>query len=272
MLESLYLKFYRNTKATTISDSSKKDLIKYANINKDQILVLDNQIDFKPINQIKEKDNYIIFCGRLNPSKRPDEVIKALAIYLNKINNTTSNKDAIKNKSLNQSQSSLITSATPPSFTLANNINNKSLKLIIIGEGDEKYKNYLKNLVKKLNLENNVEFAGSISNEKRNQLMQKALAIIVTSIREGWGLIVTEANANGTIAITYDIEGLRDANSNKIGIITKINTPEAIAESIDLIIKSPKLRQSKEHKALAFANAHSNWDNQVRRMEKWIKK
>lgn len=232
-IESLYLKFYKNTRAFTISNSSKNDLIKYANMNKDNILVLENQIDFKPIksSQIKQKSNYIIFCGRLNKSKRPEDVIQALA----------------KSSSNN-------------------------LKLIIIGNGNEKYKQYLIDLTKKLNLGNRVEFTGSISNEKRNNIMQKALAIVVTSVREGWGLIVTEANANGTIAITYNIEGLRDANTKETGFITKSNSPNSIAESIDLIIKSPKLRQSMELKALQFANAHSNWNKQVRRLEQWIKK
>lgn len=202
-------------------------------MNKDNILVLENQIDFKPIksSQIKQKSNYIIFCGRLNKSKRPEDVIQALA----------------KSSSNN-------------------------LKLIIIGNGNEKYKQYLIDLTKKLNLGNRVEFTGSISNEKRNNIMQKALAIVVTSVREGWGLIVTEANANGTIAITYNIEGLRDANTKETGFITKSNSPNSIAESIDLIIKSPKLRQSMELKALQFANAHSNWNKQVRRLEQWIKK
>ncbi len=247
-IESLYLKFYKNTRAFTVSNSSKQDLIKYAKISQNNILVLDNQIDFKPIkeNQIKQKENYIIFCGRLNKSKRPDEVIKALSIFLSNVNNKGE-----QSSSSNKSAS--------------------NLKLIVIGTGSEKYKQYLLNLTKKLNIGNRVHFTGSISNQERNKIMQKALAIIVTSIREGWGLIVTEANANGTLAITYDIEGLRDANNNSIGFITKENTPEAIAECMGTITSNPKIRKDKELKALKFANAHSNWNKQVRRLEEWLR-
>lgn len=246
-IESIYLKFYKNIKAFTVSNSSKQDLIKYAKISPNNILVLDNQIDFKPINEKQiSKENYIIFCGRLNKSKRPDEVIKALSIYLNNMN-----------KKVKQSSSSSKSAS--------------NLKLIIIGTGSERYKQYLVNLTKKLNLENKVKFTGSISNQERNKIMQKALAIIVTSIREGWGLIVTEANANGTLAITYNVEGLRDANNNSIGFITQHNTPESIAECIDTIINNPKMRGQKEKSALEFAKAHSDWNKQVRRLEEWLK-
>lgn len=230
LIEAIYLRFYKNTKTFTVSNSSKQDLIKYANMTPENILVLENQINFRPIKKPKEKENCIIFCGRLNPSKRPDEVIKALS-----------------------------------------QVNDKSLKLKIIGTGEEKYKEYLKKIIKKLNLENRVEFTGHITNKERNKLMQKALAIVVTSIREGWGLIVTEANANGTIAITYDIEGLRDANNNDIGFITKQNNFKSIADTINIITSNPKLRKEKEKAAIAFANNHNNWNKQTRRLEKWIK-
>jgi len=230
-IESIYLKFYRNTRAFTVSNSSKQDLVKYANINPKNILVLDNQINFQPINHPKEKENHFVFCGRLTASKRQEEAIKALSI-----------------------------------------IKDKNTKLYIIGPGNEKYKNQLKELTNKLNLSKRVIFTGSISNQERNKLMQKALAIIVTSVREGWGLIVTEANANGTIAITYNIEGLRDANTSKTGFITKENTPEEIAKYMDLILNNKELTIKKSKEAIKFAKAHSNWNNQVRRLEQWLRR
>ena len=45
-----------------------------------------------------------------------------------------------------------------------------------------------------------------MSMEKRN--MSRAHAIFVPGVREGWGLVVTEANARGTPAIGYNVHGL----------------------------------------------------------------
>ncbi len=227
--ERIYLKFYKNTRAFVVSDSTKKDLIKYCWMNQDKILVLDNQINFKPIKRPQKKDNYFVFCGRLTPNKRPDDCIKALF-----------------------------------------RISNKETRLYIIGQGNEKYINYLKNLAKKLNLNSNVIFTGKLSNQERNKLMQKAKAILVTSVREGWGLIVTEANANGTLAITYNTEGLKDAN--KTGFITKKNNPKTLARYMDYLAdnNNKELLQKKSMESIAFAKVHSNWDNNSRRLEEWI--
>jgi glycosyltransferase involved in cell wall biosynthesis len=45
----------------------------------------------------------------------------------------------------------------------------------------------------------------------------------VTSVKEGWGLIVTEAGSQATPAIVYDVDGLRDSVTNReTGIIVKL--------------------------------------------------
>jgi glycosyltransferase involved in cell wall biosynthesis len=41
--------------------------------------------------------------------------------------------------------------------------------------------------------------------------MSRAHALLVPGVREGWGLVVTEANAMGTPAVAYDVHGLRDS-------------------------------------------------------------
>ncbi len=229
--ERAYLKLYHKTRAFVVSNSTKKDLIKYARLKENDILVLDNQIDFIPIKKIKEKQDYFIFCGRLTRSKRVHDAIKSI----------------LKTK-------------------------NKNIKLVIVGSGNEKYRLYLVDLVNKLGIKERVIFKGSITNKKRNELMQKALAIIVTSVREGWGLIVTEANANGTLAITYNTEGLRDANSFKTGIITEKNNPEELAKQMDFIIQNPKIRKEKEIYALRNARNHSNWNGNVKKLDGWLRK
>jgi len=227
VLESVYLKLYRNTKAFVVSESTKQDLIKYAWAKPSNILVLENQIDFKPKSKISKKENSFVFVGRLTKSKRVHDCIEALS-YIDEA------------------------------------------KLYIIGNGDSKYMGKLKKLAKKLKLNKRVIFTGRISNEKRNKIMSKATAILVTSVREGWGLIVTEANANGTIAITYDVEGLRDAN--KTGFITKKNNPKELAKLMNFVLKNKNIVDRKSKDALIFARKHSNWNKNIRRLEQWLRR
>lgn len=225
LMEWFYLKLYCNTQCFVVSDSTKGDLLKYAWCKPRNVLVLDNQIDFKPINKVKKKENAFCFCGRLIKSKRIDHCIRAISLVENS-------------------------------------------KLYIIGDGKTSYKQYLKRLSRKLELGKRVIFTGRINNEKRNKIMQKCLAILVTSVREGWGLIVTEANANGTIAITYDVPGLRDAN--KTGMVTRKKTPQQLAYFMKKLINDKILLQKKSKDSLQKARKYFGWDDNVEEMEGWI--
>mgnify|MGYP001559378408 FL=1 len=208
-----------------VSESTKKDLEKYALAKSENVLVLENQIDFRSLEKIKKKEDYFVYCGRLTESKRVEDCIKALSLV-------------------------------------------KDSKLYIIGNGDLEYKRKLNRLIFDLGLHGRVIFTGGIPNEKRNELMAKATAILVTSVREGWGLIVTEANANGTVAITYDIEGLRDAN--KTGFITRYNNPRELAREMNYLLKNKKELEQRSKASLQFAGKHADWNGNVRRLEKWL--
>ena len=234
IIESIYLKFYKNTRILTISESTKKDMMRDAWVKPENIFISQMQIDFKPIRYVEKKENQFVFCGRIVKSKRLHDCIKALAL-----------------------------------------LDNKETKLYIIGDGDEKYKKELNKLIKSLDLKDRVVFTGRISREKRNSIMAKSLAILVTSVREGWGLIVTEANANGTLAITYNVPGLIDANKTGFTTEKHENNPKALAKYMNNITpdkpESKVILNRQGKSSISFAQDHSNWNYQVEALEKWLK-
>lgn len=72
--------------------------------------------------------------------------------------------------------------------------------------------------------------------------MRKSHLILVSSIKEGWGLIITEANSQGTPAVAYNVDGLRDAVMDmKTGLLTKENAPEALAEHVISLFNNKEL-------------------------------
>ena len=127
-------------------------------------------------------------------------------------------------------------------------------RLWIVGKGPELEK--LKNISKNLN----VTYFGYVSNEKKLDLMRRAHLLLVPAIREGWCLVVTEANACGTPAIGYNVPGLRDSiRHKKTGILTNCN-PKALAKaSIDLL-KDKNKRNLISKNALEWSKNFS-WDN-----------
>jgi glycosyltransferase involved in cell wall biosynthesis/O-antigen/teichoic acid export membrane protein len=56
-----------------------------------------------------------------------------------------------------------------------------------------------------------IEILGRIPREELYERMARAHCLLVPSVREGWGMVITEANAVGTPAAGYDVPGIRDA-------------------------------------------------------------
>ena len=82
-----------------------------------------------------------------------------------------------------------------------------------------------------------IKCLGRVSNEQKIELMRRSHVITVTSVKEGWGLIVTEAASQGTPAVVYDADGLRDSvKQGQTGTITVPNPP-ALAGGIVAMFK-----------------------------------
>jgi glycosyltransferase involved in cell wall biosynthesis len=81
--------------------------------------------------------------------------------------------------------------------------------LTLVGEGRSRAA--LEGLARDLGVESAVLFAGRVSEDAKLRLLAEADVLLGTSVREGWGLTVTEAAARGTPSIAYDIPGFRDS-------------------------------------------------------------
>lgn len=80
-----------------------------------------------------------------------------------------------------------------------------------------------------------VQFFGRVSDESKLELLARAHAVLVTSVREGWGLVVTEAATVGTPAIGYDVAGLRDSLRASDGVVVRPNVAE-LASTIESLL------------------------------------
>jgi glycosyltransferase involved in cell wall biosynthesis len=63
---------------------------------------------------------------------------------------------------------------------------------------------------------------GKVSDHVKRYILSKSWAFVSTSMKEGWGITIIEANACGTPCIAYDVPGLRDSIvDGKTGILIK---------------------------------------------------
>lgn len=85
---------------------------------------------------------------------------------------------------------------------------------------------------------------GRVETGLRDELLARAHALVVTSVREGWGLVVDEAAAMGTPAVGYDVPGLRDSVAAAGGIRTPARPASmaaALAERLPGWVAHPAL-------------------------------
>jgi glycosyltransferase involved in cell wall biosynthesis/O-antigen/teichoic acid export membrane protein len=82
-----------------------------------------------------------------------------------------------------------------------------------------------------------VTFLGRVPEEEKRERLGRAHALVATSVREGWGLVVTEAAASGTVAIGYDVAGLRDSIGASGGTLTRAD-PASLATGLVRLLLS----------------------------------
>jgi glycosyltransferase involved in cell wall biosynthesis len=116
-----------------------------------------------------------------------------------------------------------------------------TLKLKISGSSSGAYGQKVLAYIAESPYKKDIEYLGRTTDEQKIELMQRCHVIIVTSVEEGWGLIVTEANSQGTPAAVYDVHGLRDSVRHmETGLVTAEN-PVALADGIVQILSDKKL-------------------------------
>lgn len=111
-----------------------------------------------------------------------------------------------------------------------------STKMWVIGEG------YMLNELRQV-ASKDIKFFGFVENQLKYNLLSRAHLVLIPSIREGWGLIVTESNAMGTPVVAYNVNGLRDSVVDGTnGILDRKKTPESLARcAINLLTDTKRL-------------------------------
>ncbi len=115
-----------------------------------------------------------------------------------------------------------------------------NLCMKLAGDASGAYGQTVLNYIAQSPFRNNIEYLGRVDTAGKAELMQRSHAILVTSVEEGWGLVVSEANVQGTPAVVYDVSGLRDSTQDgETGIVTAEN-PTALAGGIVTLLSDPK--------------------------------
>jgi glycosyltransferase involved in cell wall biosynthesis len=131
-------------------------------------------------------------------------------------------------------------------------------RLVLAGAGE--YLPRLKEISRRLGLDDRVEFAGYLTLPRIVALLQRATVVLNTSSKEGWGLTVVEANACGCPVVAYDVPGLRDSVADgETGFLVPFRDIPALADRAKALLSDRALRERLGKAAREWAVKFS-WD------------
>lgn len=222
IIEPLYLRLAARSYRQVITESqSTVDDLRRNGFKHNRINTFHVAINTKPIKKLERKTGkHILFFGALRPMKRPLDAVKAFE--------HAHDQD--------------------PSLTL-------DLAGNDVGAYAEKVRTYIENS----RCRDAITLHGRVSKEAKIDLMKRASVQLVTSVKEGWGLIASEANSQGTPVVAYDVDGVRDSVIDaKTGLLAKDGDTEALGNLVLKMLSDKEGYEALRRTAWEFSKTLTN--------------
>ena len=139
---------------------------------------------------------------------------------------------------------------------------NARIKLLLAGS-DRSYPGYLaslKDLAKRLELQDEVVFAGKVAYDEIRDFYCACDAFLFPNENQTWGLAVLEAMACGRPVLVSRNAAVHEVLTDKENaLLFPARDPEALAQRIQLLAGDPALREEIARKGMTLARTTYNW-------------
>lgn len=242
IMETPLLRLNKNDRVITVSESTKQDLVDVG-FDPNKIFIVYNGISFEPWKEEdflpKEKNPTFIYVGRYAKYKGIDAAVEALGMLKKNCPNA---------------------------------------KLWILGKRNDEYINSaLKPITDKYGLswgdrqiDGDIITWGYVSEQEKLELISRSTALVFPSIREGWGIPITEAGNVGTPSIVYDSPGIRDAvKQGDCGYLCKNSSSKGLLEQMLIVSKDDDKYEEIRMKTYQYCKKFI-WDKTYKNFESMI--
>jgi len=204
----------RSARILTVSEASKRDILRFFSIPSRKVNVIYNAIDDRfshppseaQMHRVRERyqlhERFLLYSGNVKPHKNLERLIDA--------------------------------------FHRLRQNGFDDIKLLITGSEISRYSE-LRRAVHRFNLHRHVRFLGYLSEETLASLYRLADAFVFPSLYEGFGLPPLEAMASGTPVLTSNVSSLPEVVADSALLIDPYH-PESIAEGLARILSDDALR------------------------------
>ena len=228
--EGKFLNYYRNaidhfskkgTPIIVVSESAKRDALKYSNLKEEQLFAVHNGINFQQFFKKEKIQNtegpfQMVYAGGLSPRKNVELLLNGCAI-----------------------------------------LESRGIEYQLKIAGNHPDRTPYPRLAKDLKLKN-VTFSGFIPDEEMNNFYNGADLFVYTSKYEGFGFAPLEAMAAGTPVITTMGGSLEEVSGGGAHLVEY--NKEALAESIIGLIQDNQARNNLASKGMEWVKKYT-WKN-----------
>jgi glycosyltransferase involved in cell wall biosynthesis len=232
---SMWIATHRARRILTVSDTSKRDILRFFPLPEEKISVIYNAIDERfsippreeEVERVRERyqlaHGFVLYVGNIKPHKNLVRLIEAY--------------DLLRRRGFD-------------------------LKLLIIGDEISKLP-ALRRAVHKHKLHKHVRFLGYLPDETLAVLYRLAEVFVFPSLYEGFGLPPLEAMACGTPVVTSNVSSLPEVTGDAAVLVDPYEV-ESIADGVQRVLTDPALGAELRKKGIARAREFS-WEQSVAR-------
>lgn len=203
VLEPIYLRMLSDRRVVTVSESTKRDLSRYG-FDEGRVQIISEGIAQIPAVDLGKIEKYVqptlLSLGAIRSMKRTMDQIEAFELA----------------------------KASMP-----------DLQLKVAGDATGPYGRRVLARIRASEFKRDIQYLGRVSEEQKLLLMQRCHLLMQTAAKEGWGLTITEAAAQGTPALAYNADGLRDSIQSGVTGLIVPRRPRALAEAVVSILGHP---------------------------------
>jgi alpha-1,3-rhamnosyl/mannosyltransferase len=228
---------HRSARVLTVSEASKRDILRFFNVAPRKVTVIQNAIDERfrvpppdeEAYRIRERfqlhEPFVLYAGNVKPHKNLERLIEAFhQLHANGFDD---------------------------------------LKLLIIGNDISKYAT-LRRAVHAYNLHKYVRFLGFVPDQTLAILYRLASVFVFPSLYEGFGLPPLEAMASGTPVVTSNVSSLPEVVGTAAVLVDPYDV-HGIAEGIAHVLYDARLRDDLRRRGVERAGAFS-WETAAREL------
>ena len=141
----------------------------------------------------------------------------------------------------------------------------RSVKLLIVGEGDERVK--IEEIIKNNKLSERVKMVGKVQYDDVPRYLRVSDIFVRPSLSEGMGNAFIEAMAMRLPVIATPVGGIVDfLKDKKTGLFCEVNDPQSIAGRVEVYMSDEELKTRVVKESLKMVRCEYGWDEIVKKM------